>query len=530
MKKNSLFLVLGLFIIMFSILGVVSAADCGGDIACICGDTLNDSRILDVNDLLTACEGTALIIGADDITLDCNGTTISGPGITYSNYAGVYSEYARDIIENCAIEDFDYGVQIYSDNNTVQDNNISDISIGIDSESSQYDGAMYVLRNMIDGAEDTAIYLDYAYDGDIIQYNHIYNSGEGIFLGVAINGDISYNIIIDTLIDDAISLDYCDDMNIQENVIDGVESTGIDIRDSEGGINIINNIITDSNGEGIYLYLVSYANIAENKINLSEDLGPIEQDAIYIEGEGDSSYNNIYNNKIYLLGGSYAGNQYGIYIEDDSNNITNNIIECTELPEEGLSYGMYLDGSYVLDAEDNLFSGNEISYCDYGLYAKGVIYFLAYDEDYHDNVYGAYLENVGTDELTYPVIGDSIIYNNNHGIYLTGSYALISDTNFTDNSGSEITTGLHVNGDSVVLLFNGNFESNGDYGIYDVGPGSVYWFLTEEASCVDNDISIYGWIVPFGGSITSDDCIINVNGEELNLSGGQDRNLFRTIY
>ena len=85
MKKEIVLLVFG-FLIVSMIFGVIaesstpgnsSSGGGGGNSTSIkCGDTITQDTVL-TNDIVN-CSGYGLIIGADNITLDCNGHLIEG--------------------------------------------------------------------------------------------------------------------------------------------------------------------------------------------------------------------------------------------------------------------------------------------------------------------------------------------------------------------------------------------------------------------------------------------------------------------
>ncbi|PIR72307.1 MAG: hypothetical protein COU42_01715 [Candidatus Nealsonbacteria bacterium CG10_big_fil_rev_8_21_14_0_10_36_24] len=54
-----------------------NAKDCGGSIECACGDTVKQNYTMqaDLN-----CAGNALVLGADNITINCGGHIITGNG------------------------------------------------------------------------------------------------------------------------------------------------------------------------------------------------------------------------------------------------------------------------------------------------------------------------------------------------------------------------------------------------------------------------------------------------------------------
>jgi len=128
MKKVIIFCLLCLASILLSS-STAYAANCGGSVACSCGDTLNTSRILNASDNLTGCAGNGLTIDVNNAVLDCDGFTISGPGTSNYGLATGFGASGRDniTIKNCNITNFQTGIGILfsSDNTTVVNNNIT---------------------------------------------------------------------------------------------------------------------------------------------------------------------------------------------------------------------------------------------------------------------------------------------------------------------------------------------------------------------------------------------------------------------
>jgi len=133
-----------------------SPSYCGGSINCSCGDTLNESWVMPYD---MECNGTALYIGANSITLDCNGHHIkgngTGSGIEWS------SRYDYVTIKNCEIYNFSNGInenELGAYSAKILNNNIHDIT-------------WYGIRI------SKAYYVDYAE----IKFNNISNSHNGLF-------------------------------------------------------------------------------------------------------------------------------------------------------------------------------------------------------------------------------------------------------------------------------------------------------------------------------------------------------------
>jgi len=85
-KKLTILAVVGLVAAFMALTGaptVAQAADCGGAVACICGDTVIEDTVLTGN---LNCVGTkGLIIGADGVTLDLGGFTVAGTAAGFAH-------------------------------------------------------------------------------------------------------------------------------------------------------------------------------------------------------------------------------------------------------------------------------------------------------------------------------------------------------------------------------------------------------------------------------------------------------------
>jgi parallel beta-helix repeat protein len=116
----------------------------------------------------------AITIGASNVVLDCNGAIINGTGFGY----GIYILGDNVTIKNCNIKNFDYGIWMGSNSNTIINNNIY----------SNGDGVHLVggVHNKIIGndihSNDDGVYLSNADSNELI-YNTISNNDEvGVYL------------------------------------------------------------------------------------------------------------------------------------------------------------------------------------------------------------------------------------------------------------------------------------------------------------------------------------------------------------
>jgi|GEM_PF-2449420 len=193
----------------------------------------------------------------DGITLDCDGHTITGTGTG----SGVFLNAVDNVtVKNCTISNFSDGILLEdSDNNTIQDNTITDVGDdGIDLNNSDDNE---IKGNTVTRAGDDGITLDDmddadGSDGNTIEGNTIRNSdSDGIFVeDDSDDNDILNNIIFDSG-DDGIEVDDDeedeDNNKFEGNCIINSGGEGIELDDENENNDFINNTIINSNSDGI---------------------------------------------------------------------------------------------------------------------------------------------------------------------------------------------------------------------------------------------------------------------------------------
>jgi parallel beta-helix repeat protein len=262
---------------------------------------------------------TCITIGGDNITLDCQGHTITGAGDGF----GIEMHSKRNvIIKNCIIEGFSTGIYIDpSYNNTIINSTV------------RFNGVY-------------GIYLQNSHNNSLINIT-AYNNSEGIRLESSSN-NLLRDIVTYSNAWDGIRLDYLSNSNNLTDLTSyNNNETGIELYNSSDnalhniisynntihGILVIssanNNTLTDitaySNiGDGIELYYSNNSRL--NNITSYDNLN-----GIYAE----SSFNNILINIT-----SYSNNWNGIYIYSSSNNnvLRNNNLANNSNGEIFISY------------------------------------------------------------------------------------------------------------------------------------------------------------------------------------------------
>lgn len=132
----------------------------------ICGLELDSDYTLEYDLDCSEYSEAAVIITEENVTLDCDGHSIIGPGYD----TGVYSEYDNTIIQNCIISNFNEGIQFYDSSNGFIINNTFD---------SNYYG----------------LWLGENSDNNIVTYNTFTSNDYGFYLEFADNNQIGHNTV-----------------------------------------------------------------------------------------------------------------------------------------------------------------------------------------------------------------------------------------------------------------------------------------------------------------------------------------------
>ncbi|MCP3682440.1 MAG: hypothetical protein GY861_07080 [bacterium] len=200
-----------------------------------CGSTVTDDVIL-TQDM--SCPATALTIGADDITVDCQGYSILFTGsppvtaITLNDRSGVS-------IENCGIYDYTVAISLSSSSdNTIKNitSNSRKIYFGSSSYNTVLDSVFTNFKIEISGGSHNNL-INNNLSSDNLYGFDITSSPHTLIVNNSVSGHFSQR---------ALSLVYSDYSNVIGNVING-SSARISLHSSYN--NFTNNVVL--NGEGI---------------------------------------------------------------------------------------------------------------------------------------------------------------------------------------------------------------------------------------------------------------------------------------
>lgn len=162
-------------------------------------------------------DGSCFIIGAKDVTLDCNGFSISGKG--KPNSTAVYTEYEGTIIKNCFINGFEIGVRFRGANSgSLLDSTLTNNLGGVllESLSKATISGNHILNTtevsiFLGGVKDSTIegnFLDFgnkygiqlvSSDGNTLRENSVYRNRYGLQLSGSgknkiIGNNVSFNL------------------------------------------------------------------------------------------------------------------------------------------------------------------------------------------------------------------------------------------------------------------------------------------------------------------------------------------------
>ncbi len=143
-----------------------------------CGDTITQSTRLTAD--IGPCSGDGIIIGADNITLNCNGHTLTGPGSTETFGTGILlADRSGVTIRNCHVTEFSFGFNVTSSNNRLQGNtaarNIGD-GFEISGSNNKLQG------NRASHNEHVGFFLESADNNKLQGNTAAYNGGSGFLL------------------------------------------------------------------------------------------------------------------------------------------------------------------------------------------------------------------------------------------------------------------------------------------------------------------------------------------------------------
>ncbi len=497
-----------LFCLIFSISASVSYAN-----GVVCGATITTDTTLTHN--LTCLNSNGLVIGADNIVLNCNGYTIEGHYDFMSMYAGVYNFGHNNVtVKNCKITDFEDGIEYFSgdngliENNTLTSNEMSCISF--------IDASGNTARNNTASSCMIGVYLDGTSSGASVYSNTLVGNTYGVWIS-GLTNNITYNTITHNS-QYGIYTDHWSHNNIvnsnalctndhtydiyNENATNAVSDNncGAGRKYSMGSAGSCDNACTESNCDDAFdndadgntdcddadCAADPACNALECGDTLTEDTTLTEDltcsDAGYglliganditlncngfsitrtAPDEGDYGIYNTGHSGVTTKNCVVSNFQWGIYYRDGADNgtIDNNTVTSS------LGYGIRVRLSDGVNITNNNASRNG----DYGIYLDSSSYDNIVNNTVDSNTnYGIYLGSSSYDNI----VNNTVNSNTNDGIYSTSStHNLISGNTAQHNSRFGLYFVLASNDNTID---DNNFCSNNNtnYDIDDMGANT----------------------------------------------------------
>ena len=215
-----------------------SAKDCGGEVQCECGDTVQGRAVLRAD--LGVCKETGLLV-ANGSLLDCDHHTITGRG----QEAGVLFDKANGAeVHNCSITDFQIGVRVKGgQGNAIVGNEIlGSEKYGIDLADAA--AGVRIEANTIRASDDEGIHVGTGASDNVILGNQIQKSrAEHIYLLHASRTVVIGNVVSDSREAGAgIFIKHSDNSYVADNI---VWDTPIQLRGGSWGNVLEDNALRD---------------------------------------------------------------------------------------------------------------------------------------------------------------------------------------------------------------------------------------------------------------------------------------------
>jgi parallel beta-helix repeat protein len=443
-----LYIIFFLFLSAISPIFAISISACG---------TLNSPNTVYTLANNVSSSGTCFTIAANNVTLDCQGHTISHTG---SGYGVTVIGFNFTTVKNCRIVGNtsvwnNYGIYLSSNSNNNISNNIvtSHFDYGIYLSSSSNND---VSNNNVSLSNYTGIYLSSSSNNTLFN-NNATLANYGIHLYSSSKNTIFNNIVTSNY--DGIIISSSSNNTIFNNTAKS-NTFGIGFISSDYNT-IFNNNVT-LNNYSIYLFSSSNNNISNNTItayfhgavfNSNSNYNTFTNNTITAGGDGarldsNSDYNTFTNNNI-------TANYDGAYLWYSSyNNFTNNNITIT-----ANGYGAYLGYN-----SNNIFINNTIIAV---LNGNGVTLVPSSNNTFiNNNITSTYVAvHISSDPFNpgsnNTFTNNTITSTNHYGVELYSDY-----NTFTNNTISGYYAGAYFYSGSNNTLTNNKIQSSSSYAMY----------------------------------------------------------------
>ena len=475
-----------------------------------CGDLIAENTVLEANLDCSAGGSHGLIVNAGDITLDCDGYSITGSGA--GGFNGVHiSDATHDnvVVKNCNIINFNNGIYVINAGQAnLSHNNLSNqVTFGIYLAFSNHTTTEWNRIN--DTGATTPIGGIYLWNSinNTIYHNWVDNYNGAVRYSIDIqsesnNTTISSNTLLDNWV--GINLDNSDHISIIHNSIANNEHSGIYWVESEG-VNITNNDINLSDSNGIFL----------DEINGTPGWDRVERNHL------DSNSNGIY---------LYEKTQEVQVVNNTINSSSSfgiRLTPMTDAPHDNILLNNLIVGSTSMSISDETGGGNN-NYLVYNLSGFGEMF-------WNDSDWGVAVRQNVTNETGFGYnfwISENNLFLNASAltelnrtailtVYDTNQYGFIKKAPYRDRVECTPILGCGELSSADTFVFYATFFSNysvnesADDGMEDIypsvaiGPDNiihvVFQRYSEEMTAIpsdpsDNDLFDDKWVIMYMNS------------------------------
>jgi len=470
-----------------------------------CGELADENGVYTLTANVTN-SGTCFTINANNVTLNCNGNSITGdgPGYGIDNTLG----YNYTTVENCIITNFEIGIDFDNGSSygTIENNVVYLNGHGI---NLAYTGNNDIIANHNVIANNTAN-SNVGYG--IIVYRNSYN----IVANNIANSNGNSGIMIDTIADNNI---------VSNNTANSNGNYGIDLFTNSNNIFTYNTVSSNDN-KGIHIFGSSYNTFANNTVNSNSNFG------VSIDSSSNNTfYNNLFNNANNLeldgspnywnitnttgpniVGGQDIGGNF--WMHPDSEDFSENSATCTDGDGDGIC-----DSQYGFDSNNT----DELPLavlphlgCS-NLNSADTVYNMTWRVFADDTCFAINANNVTLD-----CKGNTIIYsqvNSGRGVAINGY-------NHTTIKNCIITEGA-FSGESQGIVGSGDSETFTNNTITTYGPGAhcIHGTFTNSIISINNlnptdNAGIFLFAVSSNNYVVGNTINTNGSGISLDITGG----------
>ncbi len=320
--------------------------NCGGSVPCQCGNTVTESVVLTAD---LSCEGVGLYVGAEGITIDGNGHSITGDMASSAYGIDNAASYDNVTIKNFSnITNFERGIYLKnSTGSTIEDNVANSNTYGIYLQSSTSNA---ISGNTANSNSHSGILADSNSGSNEISENTA-NSNSTAGLNISSSSNIISGNTANSNTNHGFYINGSSN-TLSENTANS-NSKGISLYNAANSNTVSENMI-NSNSFGIFCFLMM------GRINIISDNTLSLNGSIYYNFTGVS---NVFTGNNFISNGKDDLGSNGTHSENQFSYTTNEDSSMLSLSETNRTIDLGGTASFEISIYDT--KGNDCSNCTY---------------------------------------------------------------------------------------------------------------------------------------------------------------------